>query len=116
MEEQPITFTQQASDQVQQIINSDMVPSGTTALRVFVAGGGCNGFQYGFQPETDDQIGDDEYIFYVTDDTKFVVDPLSMMYLDGSIVDFKRDVMSQEFIISNPNVTGQCGCGNSFSA
>lgn len=108
-----VTFTQAAIDQVQAMFNENILEDEIEAIRVFIAGGGCSGFQYGFTPET--SIGDDDTVFDFGR-VKFLIDPLSMAYLEGSTVDFKKDVMAQQFTISNPNVTSQCGCGNSFSA
>lgn len=110
-----ITITDAAIKQVRQIFETDVVPQDAVALRVFVSGGGCSGFQYGFSPASQDQIEQDDQLFE-HDGAKFVVDPLSMMYLDGSTIDFKQDVMAQQFTISNPNATSQCGCGHSFGA
>lgn len=110
-----ITFTDNAIQQVEQILHSNMVADDVTAIRVFVAGGGCSGFQYGFAPCNEQDVDSDDYVFDFAS-AKFVVDPLSMMYLEGSTVDFAHDVMAQQFTISNPNAKSQCGCGHSFTA
>lgn len=109
-----INFTQAAIDQVGSILQSDMIPSDTVAIRVFVSGGGCSGFQYGFEPASSEQINNEDIVFDF-EAAKFVVDPLSVMYLENAIVDYKQDVMTQQFTITNPNVVGECGCGNSFT-
>lgn len=81
-------------------------------LRVFVQGGGCSGFQYGFTFE-DTQNEDDFDITY--EDVKVVVDAMSMQYLQGSSIDFKDDLMHSNFVINNPQAQTTCGCGSSFS-
>ena len=80
-------------------------------LRVYIQGGGCSGFQYGFDleaaPSEDDLIVE-------CDGVKMVVDPMSYQYLVGAEVDFKEDLQGARFVISNPNATTTCGCGSSF--
>ena len=80
-------------------------------LRVFVQGGGCSGFSYGF---TFDNQQDDDFVLE-KEGTKVLVDALSMSYLDGAEIDFKKEIGSAQFIIKNPNATNTCGCGSSFS-
>lgn len=81
-------------------------------LRVFVQGGGCSGFQYGFTFD-EDQNEDD---FIVTKDSvNFLVDSMSYQYLVGASIDYKEDVMGSQFVIKNPNAQSTCGCGSSFS-
>jgi len=82
-------------------------------LRIFVKGGGCSGFQYGF---TFDEIQTDEDFVIEKNGTKVLVDPISMSYLEGAEVDYKKDLTSAQFVIKNPNATTTCGCGSSFSA
>ena len=81
-------------------------------LRVFVQGGGCSGFNYGFTLEHDQN--EDDFVIKKPGLT-MLVDAMSMQYLQGSTVDYKEDLMSSEFVIKNPNATSQCGCGSSFS-
>jgi len=81
-------------------------------LRVFVQGGGCSGFQYGF---TFDSQHEDDFVIE-QDEIKVLVDPLSMTYLSGAEIDYKKDLTSAQFIIKNPNATTTCGCGSSFAA
>ena len=81
-------------------------------LRVFVQGGGCQGFQYGFQFE-EKPAEDDEII--ERDGVKFLVDSLSMQYLVGAEIDFKDDLEGSQFVIRNPNAVTSCSCGSSFS-
>jgi len=81
-------------------------------LRIFVQGGGCSGFQYGFALESDQE--EDDFIMNF-DDISVLVDSVSSMYLQGCEVDFKEDIMGGNFSISNPNAQTTCGCGSSFS-
>jgi len=81
-------------------------------LRVFVQGGGCSGFQYGFT--LDEQKNDDDFDFDY-DGVKVLVDSMSMQYLQGSVIDFREDAMGSNFVIDNPQATTTCGCGSSFS-
>ena len=81
-------------------------------LRVYVTGGGCSGFQYGF---SFDKIIDEEDTCITKDGANLVVDSLSLQYLEGSTVDYTEDLTGSKFIIKNPNATTTCGCGESFS-
>ena len=93
-------------------------------LRVFITGGGCSGFQYGFT--FDEEINDDDLIIEKTistpdanDDTvtvKLLVDPMSFQYLKDAEIDYREDINGAQFIIRNPNAKTTCGCGSSFSA
>jgi len=81
-------------------------------LRVFVQGGGCSGFQYGF---TFDEVKNQDDFDFVYDDITVVVDAMSMQYLDGASIDFKDDLIQSNFVINNPQAQSTCGCGSSFS-
>ncbi|MCH9673001.1 MAG: iron-sulfur cluster insertion protein ErpA [Gammaproteobacteria bacterium] len=81
------------------------------ALRVYIEGGGCSGFQYVFDFE--DGVEEDDMIFE-NDGVKLLIDPLSYQYLSGSTVDYKEDLSGAQFIIVNPNAKSTCGCGMSF--
>ncbi len=81
-------------------------------LRVYVTGGGCSGFQYGF---SFDKVIDEEDTCITKDGANLVVDSLSLQYLEGSTVDYTEDLMGSKFVITNPNATTTCGCGESFS-
>ena len=81
-------------------------------LRVFVQGGGCSGFSYGFT--LDEEQNEDDFDFSY-DDIKVVVDSMSMQYLQGSSIDYKEDSMTSSFVINNPQAVSTCGCGSSFS-
>jgi iron-sulfur cluster insertion protein len=81
-------------------------------LRVFVQGGGCSGFQYGFT--FDDHHDEDDWDFDY-EGVRVVVDSMSMQYLQGSSISWREDVRGSSFVIENPNATTTCGCGSSFS-
>ena len=81
-------------------------------LRVFVSGGGCSGFEYGFT--FDDEIEDDD-IEVENSGVSLVIDSLSFEYLVGSSIDYLEDLQGSRFVVINPNATSTCGCGNSFS-
>jgi len=81
-------------------------------LRITVSGGGCAGFQYGF--DFDAESGEDDHIFE-RDGIKVVIDEMSLDLLSGGVVDFKEDLLGSYFAIENPNATSSCGCGTSFS-
>ena len=105
-----IQITDKAFSQIRQI----MIEEDTTeALRVFVQGGGCSGFQYGFT--FDENQADDDYLIE-QEGVKVLVDAASMTYLTGAEIDYKKDLTSAQFIIKNPNATNTCGCGSSFAA
>ena len=106
----PITFSDTAATKVKALIEEE--ENDSLKLRVFVTGGGCSGFEYGFtfdeDVEEDDTSIDNEGV-------TLVVDSLSYQYLAGAVVDFKEDLQGARFVIVNPNATTTCGCGNSFS-
>ena len=83
-----------------------------SALRASVEGGGCSGFSYKFDLVSSES---DDDIVIADGQAKVVVDPVSLMYMDGSVIDFVDDLMGQSFQIKNPNATASCGCGTSFS-
>ena len=102
----------QITDKAYKQIQSVMIEENTKdALRVFVQGGGCSGFNYGF---TFDEQHDDDYVME-KDGVKVLVDALSMTYLEGAEIDYKKDITSSQFVIKNPNATTTCGCGSSFA-
>jgi iron-sulfur cluster insertion protein len=106
----PLNFTDAAAQKVGQLIAQE----GNTALklRVYVQGGGCSGFQYGFTFDEEVQEGDTEI---ENGGVTLLVDPLSVQYLMGSEIDYREDLSGAQFIIRNPNATTTCGCGSSFS-
>ena len=81
-------------------------------LRVFVQGGGCSGFQYGFDVDRSRQADD---VVVERDGATVLVDEMSLQYMDGSVIDFVDDLIGQSFKIENPQATAGCGCGTSFS-
>ena len=103
-------FTENAAERVKEIIVEDK--EDVKALRVFVQGGGCHGFSYGFGFEND--IADDDTIIE-TNDVKLVVDSMSIMYLNEATIDFVSNLQGDRFTIDNPSTRTSCGCGSSFS-
>jgi iron-sulfur cluster insertion protein len=82
-------------------------------LRIFVTGGGCSGFQYGFT--FDENVAEDDTAM-VKEGVTFLVDPMSFQYLMGAEIDYTEGIEGAQFVIKNPNATSTCGCGSSFSA
>lgn len=107
----PLIFTSAAAAKVAALIQEEGNPD--LVLRVYIQGGGCSGFQYGFTFEESLQEGDTEV---VTDGVKLVVDPMSLQYLTGAEIDYTEGLQGAQFVIRNPNATTTCGCGSSFSA
>jgi iron-sulfur cluster insertion protein len=97
---------------VQKILSLSEEEETNVNLRVYVTGGGCSGFQYGF---SFDKSVDEEDTCVTKAGANLVVDPLSLQYLSGSTVDYTEDLTGSKFIIKNPNATTTCGCGESFS-
>jgi iron-sulfur cluster insertion protein len=106
-----LNFTDAAATKVGELIKGEDNPR--LKLRVFVQGGGCSGFQYGFTFDEDEQDGD---TCVENQGVKLLVDPMSFQYLMGSEIDYKEDLEGAQFIIRNPNAKTTCGCGSSFSA
>ncbi len=104
-----VVVSQAAAVRVAQILAKE--PS-MDALRVSVEGGGCSGFSYKFDL-TDAQSDDD--LVLKSEGAKVLIDPISLNYMGGSVIDFVDDLMGQSFQIKNPNATASCGCGTSFS-
>ncbi|MBK1656416.1 iron-sulfur cluster insertion protein ErpA [Allochromatium vinosum] len=109
--EAPLVFTESAASKVAELIRDEGNPG--LMLRVYIQGGGCSGFQYGFTFDEDVQDGDTEV---VTDGVKLLVDPMSLQYLMGAEIDYTEGLQGAQFVIRNPNATTTCGCGSSFSA
>jgi iron-sulfur cluster assembly accessory protein len=105
----PITLTDRAAARVAQILAGEDTG---TVLRVSVSGGGCSGFQYGFT--LDDTRANDDLVLQKAGVT-VLIDSVSVMYLEGSEIDFVDDLIGSSFKIVNPNATASCGCGTSFS-
>jgi iron-sulfur cluster insertion protein len=104
-----LQLTDSAISQLNALITSKANPE--LRFRVYVQGGGCSGFQYGFQFEEEAATDDMEFD---RNGVKLVVDPLSLQYLSGAEVDFIDDLMGTRFIVNNPNASTTCGCGASF--
>jgi len=109
--ERPLDFTAAAAAKVRELVAAEGNPA--LKLRVYIQGGGCSGFQYGF--EFDEQQGEDD-LAIVTEGTTLLVDPLSLQYLMGAQVDYAESLHGARFVIRNPNAKTTCGCGSSFSA
>ncbi len=105
-----ITITESASAKIADIIAAENNPA--IHLRMFVQGGGCSGFSYGFA--LDDEKNDDDWEIPVGS-SRVRVDAMSAQYLEGASVDYVEDLMGSSFKISNPGATSTCGCGSSFS-
>jgi iron-sulfur cluster insertion protein len=104
-----ITLTSNAVAKLQELFAEETNPK--LLLRVFVQGGGCSGFQYGFT--FDETRNEDD--FDVPAEVPVVVDSMSMQYLQGATIDYKEDLMGASFAIDNPQAQSTCGCGSSFS-
>lgn len=123
---QRVIFTAAAAQKVKSLIDEEGNPK--LNLRVFISGGGCSGFQYGFT--FDESIAPDDQVVEThtneEDDggsgegsvglVKLLIDPMSYQYLQGAEIDYREDVHGAQFVIRNPNAMTTCGCGNSFSA
>ena len=106
----PIVFTDAAASKVGELIQEEENPE--LKLRVFISGGGCSGFQYGFTFDEKIEDGDSQV---VNRGVTLVIDPMSVQYLMGAEIDYKEDLQGAQFIIRNPNATTTCGCGQSFT-
>ncbi|GAB3012072.1 iron-sulfur cluster insertion protein ErpA [Bowmanella dokdonensis] len=106
----PIEFSDAAAHKVRELIAEEENPS--LKLRVFVTGGGCSGFQYGFT--FDEKVNEGDMTISKQDVT-LVVDPMSLQYLVGGVVDYQDSLEGSRFMVNNPNATTTCGCGSSFS-
>ena len=106
----PLIFTDSAADKVKQLVDEEGNPE--LKLRVFVQGGGCSGFQYGF---TFDEVSNDDDTQMTKNGVTLLIDAMSLQYLGGAEIDYKEDLQGAQFVIKNPNATTTCGCGSSFS-
>ena len=106
----PLVFTDNAAKKVKELIEEEGSPD--LKLRVFVSGGGCSGFQYGFTFE--EEVNEDDT--QVQKDTvTLLIDPMSLQYLMGAEIDYQDSFQGSQFVIRNPQATTTCGCGSSFS-
>ncbi len=106
-----LVFTDAAAGKVGELIREEANPN--LKLRVFVSGGGCSGFQYGFT--FDEKVEDGDFCVENAG-VQLLVDPMSAQYLMGAEIDYKEDLQGAQFVIRNPNAKTTCGCGSSFSA
>ena len=105
-----ITITNAAKSKILDILAEENNPN--ISLRTFVQGGGCSGFNYGF---TLDEIKNEDDFEVSLGEFKVLVDAMSMQYLQGASIDYKDELMTKEFVITNPNAKHTCGCGSSFT-
>ncbi|EKE73668.1 iron-sulfur cluster insertion protein ErpA [Gallaecimonas xiamenensis] len=106
----PVNFTEAAALKVKGLIEEEQNPE--LKLRVYVTGGGCSGFQYGF---TFDEKANEGDTLIEKEGVTLVVDPMSLQYLVGGTVDYTEGLQGSRFLVNNPNATTTCGCGSSFS-
>ena len=107
----PLLFSDNAANKVKQLIEEEGNPD--LKLRVFVSGGGCSGFQYGF---TFDEVTNEDDTVLNKNGVQLLIDPMSFQYLVGAEIDYQENLEGAQFVIKNPNATSTCGCGSSFSA
>jgi iron-sulfur cluster insertion protein len=107
----PLVFSDAAAAKVKSLIDEEGNPN--LKLRVFVQGGGCSGFQYGF---TFDEEAASDDTSMMKGGVTLLIDPMSLQYLAGAEIDYQSSVEGEQFVIKNPNATTTCGCGSSFSA
>lgn len=110
MTEIPLNFTDSAAAKVKSLIDEEGNPD--LKLRVFVSGGGCSGFQYGF---TFDEVSNDDDTVMEKGGVTLLIDSMSFQYLVGAEIDYQEGLEGAQFVIKNPNATTTCGCGSSFS-
>ena len=110
VDDSPVVFTSSAAEKVAQLIVEE--GNDNLKLRVFISGGGCSGFQYGF---TFDENANDDDTKVERAGVMLLIDPMSFQYLVGAEIDYKEDLEGAHFIIRNPNASTTCGCGSSFS-
>lgn len=106
----PVNFTDSAAEKVKSLISEE--GNNALMLRVFISGGGCSGFQYGF---TFDEAVNDGDTCVEKNGVKLLIDPMSYQYLVGAEIDYTEGLEGAQFVIRNPNATTTCGCGSSFS-
>lgn len=110
VQDSTVVFTEQAARKVTELMRDE--ERDDLKLRVFVTGGGCSGFQYGFS--FDENAAEDDTQVETLGVT-LVIDPMSVVYLEGAEIDYRDDVNGAQFVIRNPNATTTCGCGSSFA-
>jgi iron-sulfur cluster assembly protein len=121
----PVTVTENAAKEIAAIIKQQDLDPGTIRLRVGVKGGGCSGFSYLLDLTEHGKDSDESWEYQYKDGDNgeehevaitVVCDPKSYLYLNGTVIDFKDEIMGRGFVFNNPNATTTCGCGSSFSA
>ncbi|MBP0615265.1 iron-sulfur cluster insertion protein ErpA [Jiella mangrovi] len=105
----PVTLSDSATRRISSILSKS---EGNPSLRISIEGGGCSGFSYKYDLT---ETREDDDLLIERDGARVLVDPVSLAYLDGSVIDFVDDLMGQSFQIRNPNAVASCGCGTSFS-
>jgi iron-sulfur cluster insertion protein len=108
--ESPLIFTDSAASKVKSLIDEEGNPD--LKLRVFVSGGGCSGFQYGF---TFDEVTNDDDTVLEKNGVTLLIDSMSFQYLVGAEIDYSEGLEGAQFVIKNPNAVSTCGCGSSFT-
>jgi iron-sulfur cluster insertion protein len=106
----PLFLSDSAVSKVRELVEEE--GNQDLKLRVFVTGGGCSGFQYGF---SFDEVQDDEDAVIEKDGISLLVDPMSYQYLVGATVDYQEGLQGSQFVVQNPNASSTCGCGSSFT-
>jgi iron-sulfur cluster insertion protein len=106
----PLVFTDNAANKVKALIEEE--GNAELKLRVFVNGGGCSGFQYGF---TFDEVQNDDDTVMQKNGVTLLIDPMSLQYMMGAEIDYTEGLEGAQFVIRNPNAVSTCGCGSSFS-
>lgn len=106
----PLVFSEAAAIKVKELIDDE--GNDALMLRVFISGGGCSGFQYGFT--FDEEIGEGDTVVE-NGGVKLLIDPMSFQYLTGAEIDYSEGMEGAQFVIRNPNAQTTCGCGSSFS-
>jgi iron-sulfur cluster insertion protein len=110
VESSPVLFTDSAANKVRELIIEEN--NANLKLRIYVSGGGCSGFQYGF---TFDEVATDDDTRVERNGVMLLIDPMSFQYLSGAEIDYQDGLEGSRFVIKNPNATTTCGCGSSFS-
>jgi iron-sulfur cluster insertion protein len=105
-----VAFSDAAARKVKRLIDEEKNPN--LRLRIFISGGGCSGFQYGFSFDENTSEGD---LVVENGEVALVIDPMSYQYLIGAEVDYTEGLEGEQFVVRNPNATTTCGCGSSFS-
>ncbi|MPV86672.1 iron-sulfur cluster insertion protein ErpA [Ostreibacterium oceani] len=108
--EADVIFTKSAALKVRELIEEEQNPE--LKLRIYITGGGCSGFQYGFTFDEQIEEGDS---YTINEGVTLLIDPISYQYLTNAEIDYKEDLQGAQFVVRNPNASTSCGCGSSFS-